>query len=770
MTISLRASSALRCLFVVVLTATSVVAVYHQSHWLLVVALSFLATIAIFKTANVFLYWPVGLLSLVAATYANYVWQWVTDAEGVTQESSKKNFLILIALFASVAIVRSITNKKHVELPRFIRGAAIVVMVALPVALMVLVTLRWLHDPVRIISGHLGGGDHGPHNKIVHGLLRESGQVSFVSPFQMYSYPQSLHFFIANLVALTRSTSDLPLLAQEYAMGAWFEWLQFAAFCQLSIVIFMRNAQSAYRVLFVPVFVFVFASMDNFVVQMLWSGFTTSIGITWILLVAVLFVDKIFLVDRQKEVFQSILVLILFALVSWTVYQPYAAIFVFLIGALSIKALASDSPDSKVLTSMHSFLVRPLVLIIGTAGCIISLLLVIGQESPAVTSLSLEGSTFKPFLYTVLLWSFLSIAITRYRSVGNLSRPSGVELFSIIHLGFVAGIAGTVVLTSDYGFLDLPYYPQKMLWTLLFVSLPIALAQGFSLVEDFLTSRTRPFQYRVVLSMLIAAVLVPLVQGRAPTSATKHVTVEWFAQGMVLPIDNTKSSAFSMRDKLGSHMANLALQSVSTRFLTPDVAISGNPYLACRLIETNRTSTVFTTPNGRNELVGSGCNPDITYIEEGIQLSNPDIKFFEIEEDVVERPALGQLGFRLLLRGFLPPEKWGTWAGGYRSALGFNLPDKLNDPGLVVVLRPYPRDEEAQEVVLSANGIEIGRTTVGFESSQRIEVSLPKSSIGSPVELTITCTRSDEEIIQDDPVDGPDPCVGVRSLKLLDRS
>lgn len=770
MTISPRISSVLRCFLVLTCAFLSFIALNKQSHWLLIMTLSFLATLAVLKTPNVLLHWPIGLLALIGGMYGNYVWQWIRSSEGVTKVSSSASFLVLIVLSTFVAMLRAITNREQIQIPRLSRLAAVITMASLPLVLMILVTTRWFEDPVRIISGHLGGGDHGPHNKIVHHLLNESGKVSFTSPFQMYSYPQSLHFVIANLVALTRSTTELPLLAQEYAMGAWFEWLQFAAFCQLSITIFMHRARSGYRFLFIPILAFVFAAMDKFVVQMLWSGFTTSIGITWILLAFVLVSERLLLVETTKQFARSVAILVAFAAISWTVYQPYSVIFVFLLVLVLCRKLALQTIRYRVLQLANETISRPLVLLSGvTMSVIVFMLFVLGRDSPAVTSLSLEGSTFKPFLYTVLLWAFLAIALTRYRSSIDLSTTSGLEPFTIIHFGFVTGFAGTVVLTSEYGFLNLPYYPQKMLWTLLFVSLPIVLMHSFNQLEDFFKTKNRVFQVRVVTTLLLATVMTPLIQGRAPANATSHVTVGWFAKGMVIPLNNSEASAFSMRDKLGSHMANLALQSVSTRYLSPDVAISGNPYLACQRIDKEQANAVYTTSNGRNELVESGCDPNITYVEDGIQQPIPQIKYFDIATDVEERPAIDQLGFRLLLRGFLPPEKWGTWAGGYRSALGFNIPKNLKDPALVLRLRPHPKDEEAREVVLKANDVEIGRTTVGFETSQQVEVSLPKSTIGNAVEFTITCVRSDDEILKDDPVDGPNPCVGLRSLTLIDK-
>ena len=190
MTISPRISSVLRCLLVLACAFMSLVALNMKSHWLLILAFSFLATLAVLRAPNVLIHWPIGLLALIGAMYGNYLWQWMRGPDGVTNGSAKATLLVLIVLSTVAAMLRAITNRRQIELPRLSQIATVVFTVTLPLVLMILATTRWFEDPVRMISGHLGGGDHGPHNEIVHGLLRESGQVNFVSPFQMYSYPQ----------------------------------------------------------------------------------------------------------------------------------------------------------------------------------------------------------------------------------------------------------------------------------------------------------------------------------------------------------------------------------------------------------------------------------------------------------------------------------------------------------------------------------------------------------------------------------------------------
>jgi hypothetical protein len=339
---------------------------------------------------------------------------------------------------------------------------------------------------------------------------------------------------------------------------------------------------------------------------------------------------------------------------------------------------------------------------------------------------------------------------------------------SSVFLGLIAftfAMMLIVLRTSDFGLTNQPYYIQKMLWVILFVSIPIVVGAVLRYFEQFLLARNDSHlsYYATAVCVLL---LTPLVMGRYPTAAFKHGSVDWFAKGISSTFEDPQNNkvAFSANDRLGSHLSNLALRATSELVMPVETGISGNAYVACEFMNQKSASLVYTTPNGRAEMVMSGCDPGITYIEDGQRIKNPKLDYFRVDSGVVERLAKDQLGFRLLLRGFLPPEKWGTWAGGYRSAIGFDLPKNMENPIIELDLRSHPSFANGREVVVSVNNAEIGTAQMTKAPSQKVKFSLPESVIGKPVELTITCSRTDAEILEDDPVDGPNPCVGVRSL------
>jgi hypothetical protein len=773
MTLPLPLSLSLRLLGVSLLGSMAFYGISQTSHWLVMVVLSCLATLAVMRQVNVLLYWPIGLLAVMVAMYGAYWLQWLSNPVGVDLDSSRTLFVVLTLLFGAVAMFRVVLHRDVVVIPRVTRIFTVAIMCALPVVLIYLVTTRWGDEPVRLISAHLAGGDHGAHNEIVHRLLKVSEDVSYASPLQMYTYPQAIHFMIANLIAFTQSTSTLPLLAQEYAMGAWVEWVQFAAFCQLSIVVFMKGARGngLRRALFLPPLTFVFASMDSFVMHLLWSGFTTSLGIAWILLAFFAVSDRVHFKDSFRHSWLGFVTLGFFAYASWIVYQPYAVIFIALAGLFFVQLIATRQQLSRALAPVSAVLERPLVVILViAAGVFVALIGVLGSDSPAVTSLLLDGATYKPYFYTVLMWAFAAMAgqwlATRESDLPGVDVPQLKFLFT--HFGLVVGMILTVMWAGNFGLLEQPYYTQKMLWTLMFVSLPVALSIACTWLEKVELSWPADKRSGLIAVLGIAILLTPLVQGRAPVNATRKPNIDWFAKGMLLDVQDEeyRAVAFSWIDQLGSHVSNLALRATSNLVMPVDVALSNNTFLACRFINENDATVVYTSQHGRAALVTAGCSPKVMYIEEDRILENENPSYRPLSVGVERFISDNQKGVGHLLHGFLPVENWGVWAGGYQSIFGVRTTEEITNAVLRVKLETHMVFGKGIEVTLRVNG-EVSQVLVMPQRGE-VEVDLPlgTTSRGDQFEISIECERTDEEVLKDDPSDGPTPCVGLKSFVL----
>jgi hypothetical protein len=741
---------------------------------LALVSLTWLGTRALSPGANPLLYWPLGLLVSLVVLFPGYVVLWKFPEAELTQAFARWGIGLGGVCLAVSAVLRVFHTP---ELPvlesrasrQFAHRTAVQLVACLPAAtLLILSALRYLAKDQGLFSSHMSGGDHGLHNELVHNMLSWSGTRSFENPFNLYTYPRGVHFFVALLTSLGSAAPVNPL-KHEYLTAAWFEHVQLAAYVQLSVTMLVkwRGSGQLGRATFVPPLLMAVASAGLFVPQLFWSGFTTSLAMSWIILVPI--VMKLSQTSDGESGGISIEgTLTLIVIAAWLVYPPYVlplsvVLFVALLRRINFRI------DHRIGSALmwardRYWWVALLSTLVSVAPAVI-----LGRDSPALTFLLLDGSTWKPNMFTVLFWTFVAFLLVREARQETSADRFAAHLL-MAHSGFVLGMSILVVSRGRHGFFTLPYYIQKMLWGAFFLALPVALASGLVWLQARLQRWDRATRMRTAVSGWLLVLLVPLSQGRLPSMATTHFSVDWFAAGAyaVPAHDDQQNAAFSMRDKLGSHMANLALRSASTSVLPPDVAISGNPYLACASASQLGVETIYTTPNGRAEMVESGCSPDLTYVEDGVVVPNPVLKFFGVTKDVEERTAKNQVGFRLLLRGFLPPEVWGVWAGGYRSAVGFAYESNLRDPRMEIRIRSNPKDEVQRVVVVRVNDEEVSRKIVPLAGSSTFEVPLPTGGAGTSVELTFTCERTSEEILADDPADGPEKCFGLETLTLRD--
>ena len=760
---------------VVLITSVGVVSVFASSVVGVFVSVVILGTLAFSPRLNPLVFWPVGLFVATTVGYTSYIVYWISDTPGINENFAHAHFVSVLSFFGAFSLFRIVSDKQgRAPLSPNFRGiSASLLSAALPLTLLWVGTSRFSSESLSLFSGYMSGGDHGLHNEIVHNLLSWSRHPSSENPFTLYTYPKGLHFLVALFVATGSSSSVRATLIQEYLTGAWFEYVQLAAYVQLAIAIlvFWRPEMRVRRAIFIAPILLSLASMDHFVGHLFWSGFTTSTGITWAFLIPVaLWVVRRPMLDVGFTRSERVGCWILLLLFSWIVYQPYLIVVATTgLAILAVAILGKFKLETTFLPFSNKGLEPLVAFLVALVGAVVPYF-VLGADSAAVRSLLLDGSTWRASIATVSLWTGAAVL---FSTVDSRKTPSNGNFPAIVVsslLGFTAGMASVVFFLGRNGLFDMPYYIQKMYWVVLYVSVPIALGAGLTWVLGLRALSPGHGRTARLVPLWMLMVLVPMLQGRTPHEATTHLSVDWFAHGVfeMAPSDGVAVGAFSMRDRLGSHMSNLALRSASTSVLPPDVAISGNPYLACSALNKADVRTVYTTPNGGRELLESGCNPEMKFVEDGKVLPQLEADYFGLATSITERPALGQPGFRFLVRGFLPPEKWGVWAGGYRSTFGFSYETDVSSPVLSLQLRSYPKDIEQRIVVIRANNSEVARHRLSFVGTDEVRVSLPYGRAQDQMEITLTCEKTDEEIAADDPIDGPTPCVGLESIRLVD--
>lgn len=742
------------------------------SHWLVLVFLSFLATSAILPNANPVLYWPIGLLGIIVSSFGGYCFLWLTESAGVDSSFSRTMFAILIVGFLCVAVTR--LWRKNYSAIRILTLKPIVTafMVLLPVILVVIVTHRFFDNPTNLISGFISGGDHNAHNEITHNLLAWSGNVTIESPIHMYSYPKGLHFLIANLIAITGNSESIPQLVQELRMGAWFEWIQLAAFFQLAILIVMKGGRGSgikRAVLLGPVF-FVFASMDNFVAHLFWSGFTTSLGITWLFLIPFA-LPMVFETQRKDSVVFSMQFLwfVFLGIGAWLMYQPYAVVF----AAVGVTTLCVR-PLTRILKlplnrfGITKYVLPSTLVVFLVLAIVLSLYLFLGRDSSAVTSLLLDGATTRPFFYTVCMWALLAVVFLRSETFADRANTFTSSSVFLGLIAFTFAMMLIVLRTSDFGFTNQPYYVQKMLWVILFVSIPIVVGSILTSFEQFLLTRNDSHlsYYATAVCVLL---LTPLVMGRYPTAAFKHGSVDWFAKGISSTFEDVENNkvAFSANDRLGSHLSNLALRSASNLTMPIGIGLSGNSFLACSFMNKNSASLIYTTGNGKAEMELAGCDRELKYVVDGKLIPNIESQYFAIPVNADVDLTNLAAALQHMPRGVLPYTKSGNFATGYHSSIVFSYPSRLTQPKLVLNFSGTKAGPLDKTVTVFVNGDEQTTVEASYQRITKVDLELPKGETGSRVEVAIDCSWSDEEIQKIDVSGSPPACLKLVSMKLV---
>jgi hypothetical protein len=741
-------------------------------HWLVLVPLSFLATSALLPNANPVLYWPIGLLGIIVSSFCGYCFLWLTKSGGVDSSFSRVLFAILIVGFLCIAVTR--LWRKNYSAVRILTLKPIVTtfMILLPVILIVIVTHRFFDNSTNLISGFISGGDHNAHNEITHNLLAWSGNVNLESPITINTYPQGLHFLIANLIAITGNSESIPRLVQELRMGAWFEWVQLAAFFQLAILIVMKGARGSgikRSMLLGPIF-FVFASMDNFVAHLFWSGFTTSLGITWLFLIPFA-LPMVFETQRKSsEVFSmQFLWFVFLGIGAWLMYQPYAVVFAAVgVTTLCVRPLTRILKRPLSRFGITKYVLPSTLVVFLVLAIVLSLYLFLGRDSSAVTSLLLDGATTRPFFYTVCMWALLAVVFLRSETFGDGDNSFASSSVFLGLVTFTFAMMLIVLRTSDFGLTNQPYYVQKMLWVILFVSIPIVVGSVLTYFEQFLLTRNDSFlsYYATAVCVLL---LTPLVMGRYPTAAFRHGSVDWFAKGISSTFEDVENNkvAFSANDRLGSHLSNLALRSTSNLTLPIGIGLSGNSFLACSFMNKNSASLIYTTGNGKAEMELAGCDNNLQYVVDGKLIPMTKSQYFAILANVEVDLTTLAAALQHMPRGVLPYTKKGNFATGYHSSIVFSYPSKLTSPRLVLNFAGTKVGPVDRTVTVFVNGDAQTTIEASYQRINSVDLQLPRGEAGSRVEIAIDCSWSDEETQKIDVSGSPPACLKLVSMRLV---
>jgi hypothetical protein len=556
----------------------------------------------------------------IGANYVSYVIAWVNKVPSITPVWSRITLLVVLTLSICTALGR-VSYKPRGE-PDAQYSFLSVLILSVPGLLILIWSVHGiLDDPVGVVAANLTGGDHSMHVGLSLNFTNLTGSPYLRNPFDLYGYPSALHFLITNLAQLDLIQNDTSPVFHFHLMAAWFERLQFAAFVQLFVSVAVLRITRSTVNLIVGTLLSVVSLLliPNSIPQLIWSGFSTSLGGVWILLLVPFF--EILILERgSRNMFQTFLLTVVGAVLV-SVYQPLLMIVgsVFVL-QLSSKLFVQKIQHPRFITSY----VRPALLGFITAALPISVVYFVqGKGNSGFQTINLTGALLLPS-HTIAVTIFVLTAFLLYGCVIRTKNKGyqyslGKEIAFIFgYLGLLSSLIFVISQIKDDSQPLTPYYVDKLIWGLVFVCLPILLMAMFSFFDSFNGFSRRAF-------WVTAALAIPLVfvtRNLEIKQQFRHTEINWVASALQtiqreqLPL---RAVTYFSGDHLGSHVGTLSIGWVSDITLPFELRITNRIDLVCDFISNQGVTTVFTADGGLDELITNGC-PDsgVNYIESSL--------------------------------------------------------------------------------------------------------------------------------------------------------
>jgi hypothetical protein len=713
---------------------------------------SMAGSFVLFPDRNPMLYWPFGLALSIVCLYGAYAAMWLFDVRGVTTHRANLIFLGLMVLFAALWVVRSAITRPTWR--REIHPATFALIVSLVASLVIFAVHRSLVHPEFLIGDHLAGGDHGIHIQYINGLVNGS-DVGYSSPFSLQDYPKGIHFVVALLFAIHEPISPYTRIVDVHIVAAVFEYIQLAAFLQLLLVATLTQIRK--RILiqigFTISLLILFLSLPKSINHLFWSGFTTSLALTWFLLLPVAMPWSAVSLGKEGNKAKRLYFWIVFSVLAWIVYQPYVIV---TLSILTVEFLWSfkrlffetSAVKNEKKRMFKIGLVAPAIAFLSP----VLMLLVLGQDSESIKRLTLFGVSWKVdqilLLMTVTITLLLIGKCVRCLSLNSQVMSDGVLYLAIV--AFTASFAIVAARTSAFTMTNQPYYVQKMYWIVFFVGFTIS-AKWLLTSALSVSLSGRKWLNGILGSLLPLAILFPLYVSRnSPSEALDRISINWFAKSLMVDVSDIEpynAAAFHTWENLGAHVGNIALKEVTDTYLAVDVAQSRNPYWACWTMRKSNVNVVHTATGQGTSLLDAGCSQFITYIEDDTRFDRLIPKTAEMVINKEIPLQRGTKGKRFLISGFSKRNDSGAVADGFHSTVQMVSVRNLDNASAVFSIGEYGRKDRQISVEFLIDGVLVN--TYPLQKNSKIAVlSLPTITKGSMVSFQFVCAREESEVIE----------------------
>ncbi len=628
------------------LMAVGVASVLTGFGWVTLLICCVLFSSAIFTGVYRFLLWPVGLMLSLLFLFGSFVVASKFGASGISTRWGQVSLLCMLAVSGSWAVMRrelAVPELTMPELdgpepavrePKLISVTKALLISAIPISVIVVASFQLLSEPVKLVAGYTYGGDHGGHASFVLGITEwwRDGSAGMVlsNAFPIFGYPVGMHNVVAHVAVASSQTTGSHLF-RVLMFAGWFDLIQFAAYVQLVGVVAIRfikttkwSAVSWFAVIFANVAIFVMMSVPNIVQQILWDGFSTSLSSAWISLIIFAISCRKFTVFKGKDVFSSyFLWVVIVGAALGLVYQlislPFVVVAVALAGAWMLRRLGIDLRSA----SKRNMSIKLVAIALLTIALVALLYGPNGMNGPVFRTFTMQGATRKPGLMFVGWLSVVTILLSIFMpwlARKKKLRFDGNDKWIILPLVGVTYLIFLILMRTDqYSWTDTPYYSIKMIWQILFISMPLLVSYAVFIVDAALQKSSIPFRNFVKYGLVCAALGHSFTGAYTPLAAREHRSNMWFANG-VSQVDFDKPQhriiAYWNLDLQGIYVGNRVLDVVTATRLPVRTWFDGGPTEVCKFVIKEKVDEIITAQGGTELMHQAGCpKTGITYIE-----------------------------------------------------------------------------------------------------------------------------------------------------------
>ncbi len=697
------------------------------------------------------LYWPFGLALSIMCLYGAYASMWIFGVRGLSANRATIIFLGLIVLFIGLWAVRNgLTSPGHKQ---DLHPSILIIVVTLVVSLMIFAVHRSIVYPELLIADHLAGGDHGIHIQYINALVNGS-EFGYTSPFSLQDYPKGIHFVLALLFAIHEPMTSYTKIVDVHVVAAVFEYVQLAAFFQLLLLVMFTQIRQRIlmQICFALSLLILFLSIPKLINHLFWSGFTTSLALTWILLLPLAMPRPLISSEQEGQKAWRVCFWIVLSGLVWIVYQPYVIVTISLLIVELILLLKNFfHKDVGVKSQKHRLtkigLVAPAVTFLSP----LVMLLLLGQNSESIRRLTLFGVSWKldqVLLLFAVATTFLLVGISARRYDLNSKANSDGILFSAI-VAFTLAFVIVAATTSDFTLTNQPYYVQKMYWVMFFVGFAIATKWLLTLVISISFSKQK-WLNRFIGAVLPLVLLSPVMVTRSsPVEALDRISINWFAKNLMVDVSDIEpynAAAFHTWENLGAHVGNIALKEITGTYLAVDIAQSRNPYWACWTMRRSNVNVIYTATGQGVSLLDAGCSQFVTYLEDDSRFNRliPETPGMVINKEI---PLMrGTKGKRFLLSGFPRRDTAGAVADGFHSTVQMASTSNVVNASVVFSISGYGANDWPVSVELLIDGV-LTKTYPIPRNSKELLFSLPTIKKDSLISFSFVCDREEPEVI-----------------------